>query len=288
MVSCTREAECPFGVVGVEVTIENGLPVVLSSVDGTPAARAGVMARDIVAEVDGEPTQGLTLHEIADRFAGPAGAPIRLKLMRPGQDKPIALTLTREARPVRSVEARVEGGDIGYLRIAAFNDETSGALRKAIAEISAKVPPEQLKGYVLDLRNNPGGLLDSALSVANEFLASGEIVDIRGREMKEIKRYDASGRGPHSRQACGRADQRRLGGRRRDPRRGAAGQQARDDRRHAFVRRGGGDEHDRARQGGRRVAADDRSLFHARRPSHQRQRHRAGHRGAAGCARGAQ
>jgi carboxyl-terminal processing protease len=183
-------AGCPSGETGLEVAMENGLATVVSALDGTAAAKAGILSRDILAEIDGESTQGLNLQEVAGRLAGPTGATIQLKIVRPGAAKPIAIALTREAPGRRSVDARVVG-DVGYLRIARFDGETSDAVKKAVVEIEADVPPRQLKGYVLDLRNNPGGLLESAVAVAQTFLDGGEIVAVRGRHMTESKRFSA-------------------------------------------------------------------------------------------------
>jgi carboxyl-terminal processing protease len=187
--SCTG-AGCLLGEIGLDITMENGLVTVVSAFDDTPAARARILSRDIVAEIDGETTQGLNLHEAASKFAGAAGATIRLKLIRRGQTKPIAVTLTREAPLLRSVAAHVDGDDVGYLRVAQFDDQTTGALKDAIATIAASVPPQRLKGYVLDLRNSPGGLPDAAVGVAQSFLDSGDIVAVRGRQ-QEIKRFSA-------------------------------------------------------------------------------------------------
>lgn len=184
-------ASCPSGETGLDIAMENGLATVVAAVDGTAAAKAGILSRDILAEIDGETTQGLNLQEVAARLAGPAGAKVQLKIVRPGAAKPIALALTRQAPGRRSVEARVAGDDVGYLRIARFDDETSDALKKAVATIETDVPSRQLKGYVLDLRNNPGGLLEQAVAVAQAFLDGGEIVAVRGRHLTESKRFTA-------------------------------------------------------------------------------------------------
>ena len=192
--ACTAGAGCPLSEIGFDLTMENGLAIVVSTFDDTPAAKAGILSRDIVAEIDGETTQGLTLAEVASRLAGADGAAIRLTIVRPGQAKPIALALTRQAPPARSVDARVEGDDVGYLRIAQFNDQTADAVKKAIAATEADVPPQRLKGYVIDLRNDPGGLPDAAVAVAQSFLDGGDIVAVRGRE-KEIKRFSAGAGG---------------------------------------------------------------------------------------------
>jgi carboxyl-terminal processing protease len=190
--SCASDSACPFGDNGLEVTMDNGLLTVVSAVDETPAAKAGLMSRDVIAELDGESAQNLSYPELMGRFSGGADA-VRLKIVRPGQHKPIALTLTRGETGAPPVHARVEGGDIGYIRIAQFNASTTETLKKAIADITAATASERLKGYVLDLRNNPGGLAHSAIAVAEAFLDSGEIVSVRGRNAQELKRFDANG-----------------------------------------------------------------------------------------------
>ena len=159
-----------FGGLGIEVTMEDGLIKVVAPIDETPAAKAGVMANDIITQLDGEQVQGLTLNQAVEKMRGPVNTKIKLTIMRKGQDKPIEVSITRDIIRVRSVRSHVEGDDVGYIRLTQFNEQTTEGLKKAIADIKAKVSDDKLKGYILDLRNNPGGLLDQAISVSDTFL----------------------------------------------------------------------------------------------------------------------
>jgi len=180
-----------FGGLGIEVTMEEGLIKVVAPIDDTPAAKAGVQANDLITKLDDDQVQGMTLNQAVEKMRGPVNTNIKLTIMRKGQDKPVEVTLTRAVIHVRSVRWHVEGEDLGYIRVTQFNEQTTEGLRKAIAEISAKVPDDKLKGYVLDLRNNPGGLLDQAISVSDAFLQKGEIVSTRGRNAEETQRFNA-------------------------------------------------------------------------------------------------
>ena len=135
--------------------------------------------------------QGLTLNQAVEKMRGPVNTKIKLTIMRKGNDKPIEVSITRDIIHVRSVRSHVEGDDVGYIRLTQFNEQTSEGLKKAIADISAKVSNDKLKGYILDLRNNPGGLLDQAISVSDTFLDKGEIVSTRGRNAEETQRFNA-------------------------------------------------------------------------------------------------
>ena len=190
----------------------------------------------------------------------------------------------RDVIRVRSVRSRIEGDDVGYIRITQFNEQTTDGLKKAINDISTQIGDDKLKGYVIDLRNNPGGLLDQAISVSDAFLERGEIVSTRGRDPEETQRFNATARRSDQGQAGHRPDQRRFGLGIRDRRRRAAGSQARDAGRHALVRQGiGADDHS-ARLGQWRAAADDGALLHAVGHVDPGQGHRAGYRSAAGRA----
>ena len=180
-----------FGGLGIEVTMEDGLVKVVTPIDETPAAKAGVMANDIITQLDGEQVQGLTLNQAVEKMRGPVNTKIKLTIMRKGQDKPIEVSITRDVIRVRSVRMRTEGEDVGYIRITQFNEQTSEGLKKAITDITSQIQNDKLKGYVLDLRNNPGGLLDQAISVSDAFLERGEIVSTRGRNAEETQRYSA-------------------------------------------------------------------------------------------------
>jgi carboxyl-terminal processing protease len=180
-----------FGGLGIEVTMEDGLVKVVSPIDETPAAKAGVMANDIITKLDDDQVQGLTLNQAVEKMRGPVNTKIKLTIMRKGQDKPIEVSIMRDIIRVRSVRMRIEGDDVGYIRLSQFNEQTSEGLKKSIADITAQIPNDKLKGYILDLRNNPGGLLDQAISVSDAFLERGEIVSTRGRNAEETQRYSA-------------------------------------------------------------------------------------------------
>ena len=178
-----------FGGLGLEVTSENGIIRVVSPIDDTPAARAGVKAGDLITMLDGQTVQGLTLNEAVDKMRGPAGSQIRLTIKREGVNTPIELAMQREVIRIQVVRSRLEG-DIGYIRLTSFNEQTDPGLRKAFGELKQKAGGT-LRGIVLDLRNNPGGLLDQAVSVSDDFLDQGEIVSTRSRHPEESQRWNA-------------------------------------------------------------------------------------------------
>jgi carboxyl-terminal processing protease len=180
-----------FGGLGIEVTMEEGLVKVVAPIDETPAAKAGVMANDIITHLDDDAVQGLTLNQAVEKMRGPVNTKIRLKIMRKGQDKPVEISIVRDVIRVRAVRSRMEGDDVGYIRITQFNEQTNENLKKAITELSNQAGGDKLKGYVVDLRNNPGGLLDQAISVSDAFLDKGEIVSTRGRNAEETQRFNA-------------------------------------------------------------------------------------------------
>jgi carboxyl-terminal processing protease len=180
-----------FGGLGIEVTMEDGLIKVVAPIDDTPAAKAGIRANDIITQLNGEQVQGLTLSQAVEKMRGPVNTKINLTIRRKGVDKPLDVSITRAVIRVRSVRSHVEDGDVGYIRLTQFNEQTTQGLKKAIADIKAKVANDKLKGYILDLRNNPGGLLDQAISVSDAFLQKGEIVSTRGRNAEETQRFNA-------------------------------------------------------------------------------------------------
>src|SRR6202453_439115 len=182
-----------FGGLGIEVTMEDGLIKVVSPIDDTPAAKAGILSGDLIAYIDDEAVQGLTLEQAVNRMKGPINTKTKLKIIRKGTEQPIDVSLVREVIRVRPVAYHTDGGDIGYIRISSFNEQTTEGLKKAIADISKQIPPEKLAGYVVDLRNNPGGLLDEAVSVSSAFMARGEVVSTRGRTPEETQRFTARG-----------------------------------------------------------------------------------------------
>ncbi len=177
-----------FGGLGIEVTMENGLVKVVSPIDDTPAYRAGVQAGDLISHLDGEPVLGLTLAEAVEKMRGPVNTDLVLTLRRPNRE-PFDVTITRDVITVQSVRSRLED-DVGYLRITAFNEQTSPGLDEAVERLTEQAGGS-LKGFVLDLRNNPGGLLDQAIAVSDAFLNAGEIVSTRGRHPDDAQRYNA-------------------------------------------------------------------------------------------------
>ncbi len=168
--------------------MENGLVKVVSPNDDTPAFRAGVQAGDLVSHLDGDPILGLTLAEAVEKMRGPVNTDIVLTIRRAGRES-FDVTITRDIITVQSVRSRLEG-EIGYLRITAFNEQTSPGLEKAIKDLQDEAGGP-LQGYVLDLRNNPGGLLDQAIAVSDAFLDHGEIVSTRGRYADDAQRFNA-------------------------------------------------------------------------------------------------
>lgn len=179
-----------FGGLGIEVTMEEGLVKVVTPIDETPAAKAGVMAGDLIVALDGEQVQGLTLQQAVEKMRGPVNTPITLTIQRQGSDKPVEVKVVRDVIRIQSVRSRVEG-DVGYVRITQFTEQTFEGLKTAIDRIGKEVPKDKLKGFVIDLRNNPGGLLDQAIAVSDAFLEKGEIVSTRGRHENETRRYSA-------------------------------------------------------------------------------------------------
>src|SRR5882762_4510403 len=159
-----------FGGLGIEVTMEDGFVKVIAPIDETPAAKAGIMSGDLITQIDDEAVQGLSLEQAVNKMKGAVNTKTRLKIVRKGKDAPLDVTLMREIIRVRPVRYHTDGGDIGYIRITSFNEQTTDGLRKAINEITKEIPSEKLLGYVVDLRNNPGGLLDQAVSVSSTFM----------------------------------------------------------------------------------------------------------------------
>ena len=180
-----------FGGLGIEVTMEGGLVKIVAPIDDTPAERAGLRANDLIMQLNGEQVQGLSLNQAVDKMRGRIKTPITLTISRPGVDEPFDVTLVRDVIRIRSVKFEVEGNkDIGYIRISSFSEQTQAGLDKAIKALKEKAEGG-VKGYILDLRNNPGGLLDQAISVSDTFLERGEVVSTRGRNSGETQRYNS-------------------------------------------------------------------------------------------------
>ena len=179
-----------FGGLGIEVTQENGFVKVISPIDDTPAARAGVRPGDLITHLNGQPTLGLTLQEAVEQMRGERGTSIRLTIRREGERNPVEVTLVRDVVRPQVARFRLEGNDIAYVRLSAFNEQTEAALRRAVSQMRQQAGGN-LRGLVLDLRNNPGGLLDQAVQVADDFLDQGEIVSTRARRAEDAQRWNA-------------------------------------------------------------------------------------------------
>jgi carboxyl-terminal processing protease len=179
-----------FGGLGIEVTMEDGVVKVVSPIDDTPASRAGILANDMITAIDGDSVQGMTLNQAVDKMRGGIGTPITLTIERKGADKPMDIKLVRAEIVVQSVRSREEG-QVGYIRITSFNEQTFDGLKSAIDKIQGDIGKDKVQGYIIDLRNDPGGLLDQAIAVSDAFLNQGEIVSTRGRHADETQRYNA-------------------------------------------------------------------------------------------------
>ena len=182
-----------FGGLGIEVTMERGLVKVVAPIADTPAERAGILTNDLIARLDGEDVLGLTLSEAVDIMRGKIGTKITLTVLREGEEDPLEIDIIRDIIEIKAVRYRAEGpeGQIAYIRLTTFNENTTKNLRKAMAELSASTGKEKFAGYILDLRNNPGGLLGEAVKVSDSFLSQGEIVSTRARKAEDNIRFNA-------------------------------------------------------------------------------------------------
>lgn len=184
------ETKGEFGGLGIEVTLENGLVKVVSPIDDTPAFRAGILAGDYIVKIDDEAVMGMTLNDAVGKMRGKVGTTIDLVIRREGEDAPIDITIVRDIIQIKSVRSRTEG-TVGYIRVTTFSQNTGPGVRKAIKDIKEELG-ETLTGFVLDLRNNPGGLLSQAIEVSDVFLDKGEIVSQRGRHEDDTQRNNAT------------------------------------------------------------------------------------------------
>jgi|CXWK01.1.fsa_nt_gi carboxyl-terminal processing protease len=178
-----------FGGLGIEVTMENGVIKVVSPIDDTPASKAGLMANDLITHLDNEQISGLTLEQAVEKMRGPVNTPITLTVVRKGKDDPFDVKVTRDIIRINPVKARAED-DIAYVKITTFNEQTHANMVKAIEGLNKEIGGK-LKGYIIDLRNNPGGLLDQAIAVSDDFLERGAIVLTKGRNNEETQRANA-------------------------------------------------------------------------------------------------
>ena len=179
-----------FGGLGIEVTMEEGVIKVVSPIDDTPAAKAGILANDFIVELDGQPVQGMTLDQAVEKMRGPVGTKIKLTVVREGVNEPLEFELARDIIAMRAVRWSMEG-DVALLRLARFSEQAYVGIEEAIKEMYDERKGVAPKGIILDLRNNPGGLVDQAVYVSDAFLKQGAVVLTRGRVEQESARYDA-------------------------------------------------------------------------------------------------
>lgn len=179
-----------FGGLGIEVTMENGIVKVVTPIDDTPAQKAGILPNDLITHIDEKPILGMTLSDAVEIMRGPVNTSITLTIVREGKEESFDVTLTRDIIVIKSVKYHTED-NIGYIRITTFNEQTSEGLDEAIANLNRGIGKKKLVGYIVDLRNNPGGLLDQAIAVSDAFLDKGEIVSTRGRHTEDTQRYNA-------------------------------------------------------------------------------------------------
>ena len=179
-----------FGGLGIEVTMENGLIKVVSPIDGTPAAKAGIQPADLIVQIDGKPIMGMTLSQAVDKMRGPVDSKIVLTIRR-GKQQPFDVTLQRAVIKIESVKGQLIDNNIAYIRITSFSEQTTSGLQDMLTKLKGQAGAK-LQGLVLDLRNNPGGLLDQAIGVVDTFVDKGEIVSTRGRDPSQAQRYNAT------------------------------------------------------------------------------------------------
>lgn len=181
-----------FGGLGIEVTMDKGFVKVVSPIDDTPAFRAGILASDYITHIDNEPVMGMALDEAVEKMRGRVGTTVKITVRREGVDEALNFDLKRDVIRIKSVRHRIEHGNVGYIRVTTFNESTVNGVEAAVADIKKQVGEDKLIGYILDLRNNPGGLLDQAVGLSDAFLDKGEIVSTRGRAEDDNKRNNAT------------------------------------------------------------------------------------------------
>jgi carboxyl-terminal processing protease len=183
------KTEGQYGGVGLVIGVDESLIKVISPIESTPAAKAGIRAGDSILAIDGKVTTGLKLDDVQDKLRGPAGTKVTLSIMREGMHDPLDFPIVRQVIAVEGITYKRQG-NVGYIKMPAFNEHTDSGLRSAVAELKKQIGPG-LKGYILDLRDDGGGLLDQAIAVADDFLDGGEIVSVRGRNKEDTQRFDA-------------------------------------------------------------------------------------------------
>ena len=184
-----------FGGIGIELSLDDGFPKVVSAIYDTPADKAGIMADDIVTAIDGQATHGMTINQAIDLLRGPVNTVVKLEIHRSGVETPLEISITRNIIRVIPVRWTEEGNDVGYIRITQFNEATFDKLKDAVDDLTRKLGTDNIKGYIIDLRNNPGGLLDQAIATSNEFLDIGPIVTTEGRSVTDEQKFAARPKG---------------------------------------------------------------------------------------------
>ena len=190
-VEMKEETKGEFGGLGIEVTMENGYVKVISPIDDTPAAKAGMRPGDYITHIDGEGILGKSLQDAVEKLRGPVGSKIEITVVRLGEEDPLIISIKRAIITVQAVKYRTEG-NVGYIRLISFSEQANKGIKDAIKNLNKDIGINNLRGFILDLRSNPGGLLDQSTKVTNNFLNSGEIVSIKGRDKKDISRFSAS------------------------------------------------------------------------------------------------
>ena len=186
-----EETEGEFGGLGIEVTMENGFIKIITPIDDTPAAKAGVMPGDYITHINGESIQGQSLQESVEKLRGLVGTSVEISIARAGEDEVLIKSIKRAIITVQAVKFRRED-NVGYIRLISFSEQAGKGIKRAIKDLQKEIGEKNISGFILDLRNNPGGLLGQSIDVTNHFLSSGEIVSTKGRDKRNIARFDAS------------------------------------------------------------------------------------------------
>ena len=186
-----EETEGEFGGLGIEVTMENGFIKIITPIDDTPAAEAGVMPGDFITHINGESIQGQSLQEGVEKLRGLVGTSVEISIARAGEDEVLIKSIKRAIITVQAVKFRRED-NVGYIRLISFSEQAGKGIKKAVKSLQKEIGEKNISGFILDLRNNPGGLLGQSIDVTNHFLSSGEIVSTKGRGKRNIARFDAT------------------------------------------------------------------------------------------------
>ena len=186
-----EETEGEFGGLGIEVSMENGFIKIITPIDDTPAAKAGVMPGDYITHINGESIQGQSLQESVEKLRGLVGTSVEISIARAGEDEVLIKSIKRAIITVQAVKFRRED-NVGYIRLISFSEQAGKGIKRAIKDLQKEIGEKNISGFILDLRNNPGGLLGQSIDVTNHFLSSGEIVSTKGRDKRNIARFDAS------------------------------------------------------------------------------------------------